>query len=84
MATNEQLSKFKESFEMFDKDRDDSISQEEFRAVLKSIGIHADEAEVKDMIWTVSHSNSINFDQFVKIMMNESPEMDTEENVIRC
>ena len=84
MATNEDLAAYRNSFDMFDKDGDGFISQEEFAVVLKNIGIEADEEEVQNMIWTVSHNEQIDFDAFVKIMRNESPSGDTEENVIRC
>lgn len=84
MATNEELARYKESFDMFDKDGDGKISTPEFAEVLKQIGIDADEEEVKGMIWTVSHAEEVNFEAFVKIMRNEAPSGDTEENVIRC
>ena len=84
MATSQQMSKFKESFRMFDKEGTGVISVGAFGEVMTGIGINATEEELLGMIHTVSHSHEITFDQFVQIMLNNSPENDSEENMLRC
>ena len=70
------------TFDMIDKDEDGLITAAEFQATMKGIGQDATEEEVVAMIQTVSGGETINFEQFLKIMMNESPNADTEDDIV--
>ena len=80
--SSEQISTFKYSFDMFDKDGDGLITAPEFKDTMQGIGLNATEEEVVEMIKTVSGKETIDFDQFLQIMNNESPAGDSEDDLV--
>merc|ERR1712232_398649 len=57
----EQIAEFKESFSLFDKDGDGTISTNDLDAVLRSLGQNPTEAELQDMIHEVGWDRHGNF-----------------------
>lgn len=47
---DEKLAEYKESFDLFDKDKNGRISTKELKAVMNSLGQNVTDAEVKQMI----------------------------------
>ena len=54
-VTDAELDSFKETFMMFDKDRDGSVSTKELGAVMRSLGNNPTEEELEDMIDVIRH-----------------------------
>ena len=48
--TDAELDSFKETFMMFDKDGDGSVSTKELGAVMRSLGSNPTQEEIEDMI----------------------------------
>ena len=53
--TDAELDSFKETFMMFDKDGDGSVSTKELGAVMRSLGNNPTEEELEDMIDVIRH-----------------------------
>ena len=54
-VTDAELDSFKETFMMFDKDGDGSVSTKELGAVMRSLGNNPTEEELEDMIDVIRH-----------------------------
>ena len=54
-VTDAELDSFKETFMMFDKDGDGSVSTKELGAVMRSLGNNPTEEELEDMIDVLRH-----------------------------
>jgi calmodulin len=48
--TEDQIAEYREAFQLFDKDGDESISAVELGTVLRSFGMNPNEAELQDMV----------------------------------
>ncbi|GBG62061.1 hypothetical protein CBR_g28538 [Chara braunii] len=68
--TEAQITDLKVAFELFDKDKDGTISTEELAEVMKKLGTTVSEEEVKMLIADVDadHSGKIEFDEFLDVM----------------
>mmetsp|Transcript_35631 Transcript_35631/g.63662 ORF Transcript_35631/g.63662 Transcript_35631/m.63662 type:complete len:187 (-) Transcript_35631:346-906(-) len=68
--TKQQLRDFKETFALFDKDGDGTVTVHELGTVMRTLGQTPTQDELKDMIKEVDHdrSGSIDFEEFVKLM----------------
>ncbi|KAI3453170.1 hypothetical protein Pfo_009833 [Paulownia fortunei] len=77
---DEVLENLKDAFQVFDIDKNGSISAEELQDVLKSLGEECTLAECKKMISGVDSdgSGTISFDEF-KVMMMKGSRFDTTE-----
>lgn len=77
MATVEAM---KQAFEMFDADKNGTISVSEIKSVLKKLGKTMSDKEIKNMMANVDKDNSgeIDFDEFCEMMG-----MASEEELIR-
>ncbi len=82
----QKLSDLREAFDMFDKDRDGSITTKELGNVVKMLNNAASDQEIKDMIDEVDidGNGKIEFDEFVVLMGKKSKEQDTEDEVINA
>jgi len=69
----EQIEEYKETFEMFDLDKDGTITADELQEVMKSMGRLFSRKEVKEMIAEVDvdDSGSIEFDEFLLMMCRD-------------
>ena len=67
MWSEEQISEFKEAFALFDKDGDGTITLDELRTVMQSLGQAPTDQELIDMIKEVDAdgNNEIDFDEFL-------------------
>ena len=86
MAQNwseEQIAEFKEAFSLFDKDGDGTITLEELRTVMQSLGQNPTDQELIDMIREVDNDGNeeIDFGEFLDLMARNMQDID-EEKVI--
>jgi len=74
------LEELKEAFEIFDKNKDGSISVSELEKILKSLGEKATRDEVKQMVAKVDKDGdgNISFDEFVALMATAKSSSDAE------
>uniref|UniRef100_V9LG86 Calmodulin like 3 n=1 Tax=Callorhinchus milii TaxID=7868 RepID=V9LG86_CALMI len=79
--TEEQIAEFKEIFSLFDKDGAGSITTKKLGTVMRSLGQNPTEAELEDMIndVDVDGSGTIDFPEFVAIMVRKMNDTDAEE-----
>ena len=80
------LKEYRDAFEMFDKDKDGTITAKELDNVMKSLNQDPSEHEIHDMIAEVDidGNGQIDFEEFVSLMNRRSKETDTEEEVINA
>ncbi|KAJ6234733.1 alpha-actinin [Anaeramoeba flamelloides] len=80
-VTQEQLTEFKQMFELFDKDKKGSLFPYEFSGVLNSLGDDLDEDEIKQVFdkYDEDKSGSIEFNEFVDFMTSRVQDADTLE-----
>ncbi|GAA5801031.1 hypothetical protein HPULCUR_006473 [Helicostylum pulchrum] len=79
--TQEQITEYREAFQLFDKNGDGSISASELGVVLRSFGMNPSDAELQDMVNDVDADNNghIDFEEFlslVKTLKSESDDTD--------
>ena len=69
-VNNEQIAEFKESFSLFDKDGDGTITTLELGTVMRSMGQNPTEAELQDMINEIDDdgSGTIDVPEFLTLM----------------
>eukprot|EP00732_Lithocolla_globosa_P008190 Lithocolla_globosa_v1_NODE_11373_length_514_cov_44.444444.p1 type:complete len:148 gc:universal NODE_11373_length_514_cov_44.444444:469-26(-) len=81
--TAKQIHDFKEAFSFFDKDHDGKITSFEVGTVMRSLGLKPTEAELQSMIdeFVPTSNDSIEFDQFCKMMQKKMMDKDTEEEL---
>jgi len=81
--TPEQISEFREAFNIFDKDGDGRITAKELGTVMRSLGQNPSEAELQDMVNEVDldGNGTIEFDEFLYMMSRQMREGDTEEEI---
>ena len=80
------LKEFRDAFELFDKDKDGTITIKELANVMKSLNQDPTEYELKEMIDEVDidGNGQIDFEEFVSLMNKRTKETDTEEEVINA
>jgi calmodulin len=80
------LKEFRDAFELFDKDKDGTITAKELANVMKSLNQDPTEQELNEMIAEVDidGNGQIDFEEFVCLMNRRSKETDTEEEVINA
>ncbi|KAI8514255.1 PREDICTED: calmodulin-like [Branchiostoma belcheri] len=81
--TKEQISEFKEAFELFDKDGNGSIDLEELRTVMTKLGQNPTNSELRDMINEVDTDGdgTIDFTEFLTMMTQQMKQMHQEEEL---
>lgn len=79
----QQISEFKECFQMFDKDGDGTIDTKELGAVMRSLGQFPDMEEIEEMVDDADEdgSGSINFPEFVQLMLKRQEGGMTREEI---
>jgi calmodulin len=77
---------YKDAFEMFDKDKDGTITTKELANVMRSLNHDPTEDELNEMIAEVDldGNGEIDFEEFVTLMNRRSKETDTEEEVLNA
>ena len=81
--TDAELDSFKETFMMFDKDGDGTVSTKELGAVMRSLGNNPTEEELEEMIEDSDRdgSGSVDFQEFVELMIKREAEKETPEDL---
>ncbi|XP_035693466.1 calmodulin-like protein 1 [Branchiostoma floridae] len=81
--TEEQISEFREAFELFDKDGNGSIDAGELGTVMKSLGQKPTETELQDMINEVDTDGdgTIDFTEFLTMMTQKMKDMHKEDEL---
>ena len=84
--TDEQRKDFQDIFDQFDKDKDGKISGKELANAMVSMGQNPTEDEINEMMREVdlNQDGLIDFDEFMILMTNNSPETQAEEEVINA
>ena len=83
--TEEQIAEFREAFFLFDKDGDGTITTEEVRTGMRSLGQNPTEAELQDTITEVDADGkgTIEFPEFLSLITRKMKDTDTEEELFR-
>ena len=84
--TDEQRKDYQDIFDQFDKDKDGKISGKELQNAMFSMGQNPTEEEINEMMREVdlNQDGKIDFDEFMILMTNNSPETQAEEEVINA
>ena len=80
------LKEYRDAFELFDKDKDGTITAKELANVMKSLNQDPTEQDLNEMIAEVDTDGNghIDFEEFVSLMNRRSKETDAEEEVINA
>jgi len=83
--TQQQLEEFRESFNHFDRSKNGQLSPLEFKGVLQSLGVEADDAEVDRIVKEVGNPETmlVNFEQFVSFMEKRTRDQDSKDEIIK-
>lgn len=81
--TEEQIAEFQEAFNLFDKDKDGTITTQELGTVMKSLGQYPTENELRDLISEVDTDSNgvIDFQEFLSMMSRRMRDPDSEEEL---
>ena len=84
--TCEQIGEFKEAFSLFDKEGDGTVTNNELRTVMRSLGQNPTEAELADMINEVDAdgNGTIDFPEFLTMMARKMKDTDSEEEILEA
>ncbi|KAL4239134.1 hypothetical protein ACF0H5_003836 [Mactra antiquata] len=82
--TPEQIADFEEAFGLFDRDGHGSITIDDLKAVLRSLGKNPSDEELRDMIKEVDDDDSgtIEFPEFLTMMVRKVKAPDTKKELI--
>eukprot|EP01113_Clastostelium_recurvatum_P007184 TRINITY_DN1332_c0_g1_i1.p1 TRINITY_DN1332_c0_g1~~TRINITY_DN1332_c0_g1_i1.p1 ORF type:complete len:153 (+),score=49.56 TRINITY_DN1332_c0_g1_i1:72-530(+) len=80
--TEQQISEFKEAFQLFDRDNDGKISTGELGTVMRSLGQNPTQAELKDIVKEVDDGTGhVDFPTFLTVMQRKMKHSDNEEDI---
>ena len=84
--TDEQRKELQDVFDQFDKDKDGKISAKELENAMQSMGQNPTVDEINQMMQEVdlNHDGKIDFDEFMTLMIQNSPDTQTEDEVINA
>ena len=82
----EKRKEYQDAFEMFDKDKDGAITARELGNMMRSIGQNPTDEEVMAIIKEVDLNSDwkIELDEFMTLMARNSPDTQTEDEVINA
>jgi len=82
----EQISEYRDAFSMFDKNSDGLISTSELGAVMHSLGLSSNEAEIQAMIRKVdiNKNGAIDFPEFLMLMAIKKSAVELEEELLQA
>jgi calmodulin len=82
----EKVTECKEVFDLFDKDKDGSITTKELGDVMRALGANPTQAELQEMINEVDTDGSgkIEFKEFLELFAKKMKDPDTEEDLIEA
>jgi len=78
----QQLAEFKEVFEHFDKDKNNSLSRLEFKSCLQSLGEDLSDSELDGLIQNIGTNGRVAFEEFVTFMSNKAADSDTQSQIL--
>ena len=84
--TDQQRKDFQDIFDQFDKDKDGKISAKELENAMVSMGQNPTNEEIKEMMEEadLNKDGKIDFEEFLSLMTRNSPETQTEDEVINA
>ena len=84
--TDQQRKDFQDIFDQFDKDKDGKISAKELENDMVSMGQNPTNEEIKEMMEEadLNKDGKIDFEEFLSLMTRNSPETQTEDEVINA
>ena len=84
--SEEKITEFKAAFELFDKDRDGTITTKELGILMRNLGRNPSEEELKQMIREVDldGNGTIDFKEFLCLMVKKMKGTDTEEELLEA
>ena len=84
--SEEKITEFKAAFELFDKDRDGTITTKELGILMRNLGQNPSEEELKQMIREVDldGNGTIDFKEFLCLMVKKMKGTDTEEELLEA
>jgi calmodulin len=82
----DKITECREVFDLFDKDKDGSITTKELGDVMRALGANPTNAELQEMIAEVDKDNSgkIEFNEFLDLFARKMKDPDTEEDLIEA
>ena len=86
----EKVTECKEVFDLFDKDKDGSITTKELGDVMRALGANPTQAELQEMIQEMINevdqdgSGKIEFKEFLDLFAKKMKDPDTEEDLIEA
>jgi calmodulin len=82
----DKVTECKEVFDLFDKDKDGSITTKELGDVMRALGANPTQAELQEMINGVDQDGSgkIEFKEFLELFAKKMKDPDTEEDLIEA
>ena len=84
--TEQQRKDLQDIFDQFDKDKDGKISAKELENAMVSMGQNPTNEEIKEMMEEadLNKDGKIDFEEFLSLMTRNSPETQTEDEVINA
>ena len=84
--TQEQIDEFKEAFNIFDVDGDNTISTKELDKVMKSLGQNPTDTELRELIHEYDNdgNGTLDFPEFLELMAKKMKQIDTEEELVEA
>ncbi|XP_064621634.1 uncharacterized protein LOC135484256 [Lineus longissimus] len=84
--TEEQIAEYRETFALFDKDRDGYIHVNDMAPAIRSLGQNPTETEIAEMKVSADkeHTNTVDFPEFLSCMSKRAGFQDTEDDLIEA
>lgn len=84
--TEEQISEFREAFNLYDKDGDGTITILELGSIMRSLGQTPSDAELQDLINKIDNDKNgiIDFSEFVMMMSKKASHVNSESELIEA
>lgn len=82
----EKSREIKEAFDMFDRDKDGKINNNELNNVMKALGYNLTEKEISEIMGENDNDNDgkLKFEEVLNMLNNRSKEIDTEDELIEA